>query len=77
MCWEDDGGGTARGSAMLVMAWQIAQRMDCAPGGSCSGVRQLEQFTSINMAVGWFVNWMNDQGYSRYKPDYSANTESK
>lgn len=34
------------------MAWQTAQRMDPAPGGSCSGVRQPEQFTSIIMARG-------------------------
>lgn len=50
-CWDAAGGGAARGSAMCVMAWQMAQRMDWAPGGSCSGVRQLEQFTSIIMAV--------------------------
>lgn len=44
----DEGGcgGRARGSAMRVTAWQRAQRMDPAPGGTCRGVRQLEQFTS-------------------------------
>jgi hypothetical protein len=36
---------------MRVMAWQMAQRMDWAPGGSCSGVWQFEQFTSINMMM--------------------------
>uniref|UniRef100_A0A2P2NKG0 Metacaspase 2 n=1 Tax=Rhizophora mucronata TaxID=61149 RepID=A0A2P2NKG0_RHIMU len=34
---------------MCVTAWQIAQRMDRAPGGSCSGVRQREQLTSMYM----------------------------
>lgn len=44
----DEGGcgGRARGSAMRVTAWQSAHRMDPAPGGTCRGVRQLEQFTS-------------------------------
>lgn len=32
---------------MRVMALQIAQRMVVAPGGSCKGVRQQEQSTSI------------------------------
>lgn len=50
MYWLDDGGGAVRGSANCVTAWQIAQRMDRAPGGSCNGVWQLEQFTSIIMA---------------------------
>lgn len=48
-------GGRARGSGTGVTAWQRAQRMDPAPGGSCSGVRQLEQLTSmlLYMAAGW------------------------
>lgn len=45
----DGGGGTLRGSAMWVMAWHMAHRMDLAPCGSCNGVRQFEQSTSINM----------------------------
>lgn len=53
--WVEDGGAGGgwrlRGSAMRVMAWQMAQRMDWAPGGSCSGVWQFEQFTSINMTM--------------------------
>jgi hypothetical protein len=53
--WVEDGGGGGcwrlRGWAMRVMAWQMAQRMDWAPGGSCSGVWQFEQFTSINMMM--------------------------
>lgn len=50
--WEDAGacdGTTERGSATCVTAWQSAQRMDLAPGGSCRGVRQWEQLMSINM----------------------------
>lgn len=39
--------------------------MDLTPGGSCSGVRQLEQFTSRgggwNIVSGGFVNWKGDQ----------------
>lgn len=41
------GGGAARGSATLVTAWHRAHRIDLAPGGSCKGTRQLEQFTSM------------------------------
>lgn len=41
-----------RGSATRVIAWQMAQRIDWAPGGSCNGVRQLEQSTSINILEG-------------------------
>lgn len=46
----DGGGGTLRGSATCVTARQMAHRTDCAPGGSCNCVRQLEQLMSINMA---------------------------
>lgn len=49
--WEDPGGGSDLGSAMSVTPRQMAQRIDWAPGGSCNGVWQLEQFTSINIAV--------------------------
>lgn len=42
-----DAGGRDRGSAMLVTALQMAQRMDRAPCGSCKGVWQPEQLTSI------------------------------
>lgn len=34
---------------MRVTAWHKAHRMDLAPGGSCSGVRQVEQSTSISI----------------------------
>jgi hypothetical protein len=43
------GGGTLRGSATWVTAWQMAHRIEVAPCGSCSGVRQPEQFISISM----------------------------
>lgn len=47
-----------------MTAWQSAQRIDPAPGGTCRGVWQLEQLTStlLYMAVcegglGEMVNW--------------------
>lgn len=43
------GGGPLRGSAIRVMAWHTAHRIEVAPLGSWSGVRQLEQLTSINI----------------------------
>lgn len=43
--------GRARGSPMRVTARQRAQRMDPAPGGSCRGVRQLEQLTSMLLYI--------------------------
>lgn len=43
--WE--GEGRARGSATMVMAWQIAQRMEGAPVGSWSWIPQPEQLISI------------------------------
>ena len=39
--------GKLRGSAMWVMAWQMAHLIDLAPGGSCRGVWHVVQFTSI------------------------------
>lgn len=48
------GAGTDRGSAIWVMALQIAQRMDLAFGGSCKGVWQFEQLTR-RLGVGLYM----------------------
>lgn len=55
VAWWNGGGGAARGSAMFVTAWQRAQRMDLASGGSCNGVWQPEQLTSIIGGGGGYI----------------------
>lgn len=54
----------ARGSATRVTAWQSAQRIDPAPGGTWRGVWQLEQLISTLLymvvevvVLGEMVNW--------------------
>lgn len=42
-----------RVSGMLVTALQLAQRIDLAPGGSGSGLRQTEQSTSRRVGGGY------------------------
>lgn len=44
-------GAGAVADATTVTAWHMAHRMDLAPGGSWSGVRQAEQSTSIDDIV--------------------------
>lgn len=47
-CGDGGGpGGALRGSATGVTDWQTTHLIDLAPGGSCKGVRQPEQLTSI------------------------------
>ena len=57
---EKGGGGAGAGSilrglTMCVIAWHSAHRITVAPAGSCNGVRQLEQFTSIGMVLDFLV----------------------
>lgn len=59
----------ARGSATGVTAWQSAQRIDPAPGGTWRGVWQLEQWiiTLLYMVVevvvvGGVGNWRREEG---------------
>lgn len=61
--WDGDGDGGAgalRGSATWVTAWQRAQRIAEAPAGSCKGVWQLEQFTSIGLIIMVMNEWMKN-----------------
>lgn len=56
----EKGGGAGAGSilqgiTMCVIAWHSAHRIAVAPAGSCNGVRQLEQFTSIGMVLDFLV----------------------
>jgi len=61
--WEAGGWGRPRGSAIRVTPWQMAQRMDSAPGGIWRGVRQWAQFTSmLYMVVGQTGIWIKGQG---------------
>ena len=34
-----------------MVAWQIAQQMELAPGGSCKGLLQFEQLRDMYMVV--------------------------
>ena len=48
-------GSILRGLTISVTAWHSAHRIAVAPAGSCNGVRQSEQFTSIGMVLDFLV----------------------
>ena len=59
---EKGGGGGGAGAVSIlqgltisVTAWHSAHRIAVAPAGSCNGVRQSEQFTSIGMVLDFLV----------------------